>query len=159
MKNAKIKNLAQIIKIAVAAKRRGKKIVTTNGCFDLLHVGHVRNLKFAKSLGGILIVGINSDSSVRKNKGPVQPIVHEKERAEVLSALEAVDYVFIFKDETPVHWLEKIKPDIHVKGSDRKISQIVERNILKKIGAKLVLAPYYKGKSTSSIISRVAKLA
>ena len=154
MKNRGVKSLASIIKIAETARRRGKKIVTTNGCFDLLHVGHVRNLKFAKSLGDILIVGINSDSSTRKNKGPSRPIVPEKERAEVLAALETVDYVFIFGDKTPIGWLKKIGPKIHVKGADRKLAQIIERDTLKKIGAQLIFAPYHKGKSTSSLIKK-----
>ena len=157
MKGGELKTLAKIVKIARRAQKQGKKIVTTNGCFDLLHIGHVRSLKFAKSLGDILIVGVNSDLSVRANKGPLRPIIPEKERAEILAALEAVDYVFIFSDKTPVGWLKKIRPDIHVKGADRSLRQIVERAVLKKIGAKLVFAPIVKGKSTTELIKKLSE--
>src|SRR5580704_3026242 len=122
----KIKSLNQIKKIADTAKAKGSVIVTTNGCFDILHVGHVHNLKKAKSHGDILIVGINSDASVRRYKGKSRPIVPQRERAEVLAALGAVDYVFIFDDDTPIPWISKIKPHIHAKGGDRKLSEIVE---------------------------------
>lgn len=144
-------------KIAAGARRKKKIVVTTNGCFDILHVGHIRNLQKAHSLGDMLIVAINSDSSVRINKGPGRPIVPAKERAEVVSALRAVDYVFIFNDKNPIGWLKKIKPHIHVKGGDRKLSQIIERDTLKKMGTKLVLLPHIKGKSTTNILKRAAE--
>lgn len=156
MKNEKIKHLGEIVKIAARAKKKKLKIVTTNGCFDILHVGHIRNLRFAKSFGDILIVGINSDGSVRKNKGANRPIVPAQERAEILAALADVDYIFIFNDTTPIPWLKKIKPDVHIKGADRNLKQIVERGVLKKIGARLALAPYHKGKSTTALIKKIA---
>ncbi len=160
MANARnrIKTVAEIVKIAKNARSLGKKVVTTNGAFDLLHVGHLRNLELAKSLGDILIVGVNSDASVRKNKGNGRPIVPERERAEMVAALKPVDYVFIFGDQTPTRWLKKISPDVHVKGADRNPKQIVERNVLKKIGAKLSFARYHKGKSTTAIIEKIKKL-
>jgi len=155
MKGEKIKSLGEIVKIAKLARDKGLKVVTTNGCFDLIHVGHIRNLERAKSLGDILIVGINSDNSVKKLKGKSRPIVAAKERAEVIGALSPVDYVFIFGDLAPTNWIAKIKPDIHVKGGDRKIHEIVERHILKKIGAKLIFLPIIKGSSTSALIEKI----
>src|ERR1043166_4038641 len=103
-------------------KAEGKRIVTTNGCFDLLHVGHVRILKAARELGDVLIVGINSDASVRELKGESRPITPENERAEILSSLWFVDFVTVFSEDTPVEFLRQVKPWIHVKGSDYKPS-------------------------------------
>ena len=158
MKNRKIKTLLEILKIVQHSKRIGLKIVTTNGCFDLLHVGHVRNLKMAKTHGDLLIVGINSDASVRMNKDSTRPIIHEKERAELIAALEFVDYVFIFKTKTPIPWLTKVKPAIHVKGSDRTLHQIPERLIVEKHGGIIVLVPHTKKHSTSAIVKKIQSL-
>jgi len=154
----KIKRLDEVSLITQGFKKRGKKVVTTNGCFDILHIGHVRNLQRAKSLGDILIVGVNADKSVRENKGKSRPIIPERERAEVVAALKSVDYVFIFKDKTPNEWLKKIRPDLHVKGADRRLSQIVELETLREIGAKLVRVPLVKGKSTSSVVNKIRNL-
>jgi rfaE bifunctional protein nucleotidyltransferase chain/domain len=156
MKN--IKKINEISEIIKKAKNRGLKVVTTNGTFDILHMGHVRNLEFAKSQGDILIVGVNSDASVRAYKGKDRPIVGELERAGMVASLKSVDYVFIFKEKDPVSWLRKLKPDIHVKGRDRKIGQIIERDVLKEIGAKFVFAPIVKGKSSTNIIEKIKKL-
>lgn len=153
-----VTTLDNIIKIVKKVKRQGLKVVTTNGAFDILHVGHVRNLEFAESFGDILIVGVNSDKSVRANKGPGRPIVRERERAQMVGALKSVDYVFIFNEKTPISWLKKLKPDIHVKGRDRTIDQIVEKDVLKKIGAKFVFAPFIKGQSSTKIIEKIKKL-
>ncbi len=157
-KEKKVKNLSEVIRIATHARARGKKVVTTNGTFDVLHIGHVRNLEAAKLHGDILIVGINSDASVKAYKGKDRPILPAAERAEVIASLKPVDYVFIFESETPIPWLKKIKPHIHVKGADRKVSEIIEKKALDEIGAKLVLVPYLKGKSTSAIIEKIRKL-
>ncbi len=154
----KIKTIKEAAEIARSAKKRGMKVVTTNGCFDILHIGHIRNLEKARNLGDVLIVGVNADKSVKENKGKNRPIVPEKERAEVIAALKSVDYVFIFKDKTPNDWLKKIKPNIHVKGADRKLNQIVELETLKEIGAKLVRVPLVKGRSTSAMIARIRSL-
>ncbi len=151
----KIKSLKEIMAIARRAKGRGLKIVTTNGCFDLLHIGHVRNLEKARPLGDLLIVGVNSDASVRKNKGPGRPIVPAKERAEILGALVVVDYVFIFGEKTPISWLRKLKPDIHVKGRDRTPEEIIEKKTVEENGGRVVLVPYIKGKSTTEILKRI----
>lgn len=155
--NDKIRGLKEIVMIAGRARAQGKKIVTTNGCFDILHVGHMSYLKFARSLGDILIVGVNSDNSVKRNKGPLRPIVPERERAEMLASLGAVDHVFIFGDQTPDKWLMKIRPHIHVKGSDWTLKTMPERETVEKIGGKIVLAPLVKGKSTTNTINKVLR--
>ena len=153
-----VKSFKEIMTVVRRERRRGKKIVTTNGCFDILHMGHVRNLAKAKSLGDILIVGVNSDKSIKSYKGRNRPIIGEKERAETLAALESVDYVFIFNEETPNGWLAKLKPDVHVKGADRKLSEIVEKDTVAKFGGELVLIPYVKDRSTTRIIKKINKL-
>ena len=155
----KIKTIREIARIAEKAKRGGKVVVTTNGCFDILHIGHIRNLEKAKSQGDILIVGLNSDASVKRNKGKSRPLMPARERAEIVAALGAVDYVFIFGDLTPNRWLAKIKPDVHIKGADRKLAQIVERDVLRRIGAKLILIPHYKRKSTTRLIEKIKKFS
>lgn len=154
----KVKSLKETLEITRRARAHGKKIVTTNGCFDILHVGHIRNLKQAKSLGDILVVGVNSDRSVKVNKGRNRPIVGEKDRTETLAALQAVDYVFVFRAKTPNGWLSKIKPDVHVKGADRKFDQIIERETVEKNGGRIVLIPYVKDKSTTNIIKKISEL-
>ena len=150
-------DFAAILKFVKQERRRGKIIVTTNGCFDILHVGHVRTLAAAKKLGDILIVGVNSDASVRALKGKGRPIISERERAEVLAALKPVDAVFIFYEKDPKKWLAKVKPDIHVKGGDRKMSEIIERDIVEKNGGKIVLIPVKKGRSTTNIIAKIRR--
>lgn len=136
-------------------KAQGKIIVTTNGCFDLLHVGHVRILKAAKSLGDILIVGINSDDSVRQLKGPARPITEENDRAEILMSLSCVDYVTIFSEDTPVEFLREVKPDIHVKGSDYSPDTLAETPVVENNGGKIVILELVPERSTSSIVSRI----
>ncbi|OGI74675.1 hypothetical protein A2740_02445 [Candidatus Nomurabacteria bacterium RIFCSPHIGHO2_01_FULL_43_16] len=152
---ASIKN---IVKIVEKSKKEGLKIITTNGSFDILHIGHIRNLEFAKSLGDVLIVGVNSDASVRVYKGKNRPIVPEIERALIVASLKSVDYVFIFEEKDPISWLKEIKPHIHVKGRNRSMEQIIERHILKEIGAKFVFAPLVKGKSSTNIIKKIVTL-
>ena len=152
-----VKSFKEIMAVVRRERRRGKKIVTTNGCFDILHLGHIRNLAKAKSLGDILIVGVNSDKSIKSYKGRNRPIVGEKDRAEVLAALQAVDYVFIFNDKTPNRWLAKIRPDAHAKGADRKIGQIVERETVIRGGGRVVLVPYVKDRSTTNVIKKINK--
>lgn len=153
----KVRRLTDIVKIARRAQRRGLRVVTTNGCFDLLHIGHVRNLEAARSLGDLLIVGVNSDASVRTIKGRARPIVPVRERAAIVAALDCVDYVFIFGAQDPRGWLSKIRPDIHVKGSDRMLKDIPEANVVKKYGGKIKRVPLVKGKSTSRIIGIIVR--
>ncbi|MFH1246718.1 MAG: adenylyltransferase/cytidyltransferase family protein [Candidatus Liptonbacteria bacterium] len=154
----KIKPLGEISRIIREAQKRGLKVVTTNGCFDLLHAGHARNLVHAKSFGDMLVVGVNSDKSVRFNKGRYRPIIGEKERAEMLAALEAVDYVFLFSEKHVGKLIEKLKPDIHAKGKDYKASEIMDPVARKKLGIKIALIPISKGKSTTGLIHRICEL-
>ena len=139
-------------------KKEKKKIVFTNGCFDLLHKGHVSFLKKAKQLGDILIVGINSDESVKKLKGKDRPIIDEESRAFVLSNLKSVDYVVIFDELNPIKLIEKIKPKIHTKGSDYKSKEnLIETKTVEKNGGKVVLLELEKDISTSNIIGKIRK--
>ncbi len=154
----KIKNLNELKKIVAELKAKGKKIVTTNGVFDILHIGHIRYLQEAKKLGDILIVAVNSDSSVKKIKGPKRPLNNEKDRAEALAALECVDYVAIFNEENPIKILGIIKPNIHAKGGDYDISQIIEKVAVEKNNGKVVLVPKVKGYSTTDFIKKIADL-
>lgn len=156
--NPKIITLEEAVIIASNEKAEGKNVVSTNGCFDILHVGHVRNLQFARSLGDLLIVGINSDTSVQANKGLLRPIVPAGERAEVIAALTCVDYVFIFDALTPIEWLEKIQPAFHVKGSDRTLEQVVEKDVVEKYGGEVVLFPHTKMHSSTDILKTVHAL-
>jgi len=155
MINQKIKTLNELIPIANKLKSQNKKIVTTNGVFDILHYGHVKYLEEAKKLGDVLIVGVNTDKSVKQNKGDKRPINDEKSRASVLAALESVDYVFLFDKKGPESWLEKIKPNIHVKAGDYKLSQIIEKDVVEKNGGKIVIAKAEKGYSTTKLINKI----
>jgi rfaE bifunctional protein nucleotidyltransferase chain/domain len=140
-------------------KQQGKTIVSTNGCFDILHVGHVRALQQSKALGDILVVGINSDNSVKRlNKGPERPIIHEGERAELIASLGCVDYVTIFDEDTPVEFLQELKPDLHAKGSDYSPEQLAETPVVEKHGGKVKILELVPGHSTSSIVQRIKEL-
>lgn len=135
----------------------GKSVVFTNGCFDLLHPGHVRYLAEARTLGNSLIVAVNSDRTTRALKGEGRPILNEQERAEVISALEAVDYVIIFDDETPRDLIADLVPDVLVKGGDWPIDEIVGREEVEAAGGRVLSLPYVEGSSTTDIIDRIAK--
>ena len=130
----------------------------TNGCFDLLHVGHIRYLQKAKSLGDILIIGLNTDRSVKTIKGKNRPIVPEKERAEVLSALEFVDYVILFDDLDPLHLIEALKPDVLVKGADWSKDRIIGREIVENLGGRVVRVPMVAGASSTGLIEKIKKV-
>ena len=132
----------------------GGRVVFTNGVFDLLHPGHVRYLQAARAHGDLLIVGLNSDASVRRNKGPERPINPETERAEIVAALACVDAVSIFEDDTPADIIKRVQPDVLVKGSDWPADQIVGRDTVEARGGKVILEPVEKGYSTSSIIDK-----
>ncbi len=157
MATKRIVTLTEAARIARRARWAGKRVVTTNGCFDILHVGHIHNLEAARALGDLLIVGVNSDASVSSFKGPGRPIVTARERAEVLAALRPVDYVLIFSEPTPNRWLAAVRPHVHVKGGDRPMSQIVERDVVRRAGGKIVLLKTIAGKSTTNIIGRIAR--
>lgn len=136
-------------------RRAGKKLVFTNGCFDLIHVGHVRYLEEAKSKGDILIVGLNSDSSVTALKGPKRPIMTQEDRTEILSALSSVDAVVIFSESSPLKLVEALKPDILVKGGDWDPKDIVGSEMVKKYGGKVLSLSFVSGQSTSGLIQRI----
>ena len=139
-------------------KRMGKTVVWTNGCFDLLHAGHVRSLRAAKALGDILIVGVNSDAGVRAIKGAMRPLIPEQDRVEVVAALEPVDYVTIFDDPEPSPVLARIQPDIHCKGEDYAPGAgrpVPEREIILAYGGRIEFLPLFEGRSTSQIIERI----
>lgn len=135
-------------------KKAGKKIVFTNGCFDLLHIGHVRYLEQAKSLGDILIVGINTDASVRELKGPTRPIQNENDRAEILASLKSVDHTVLFGEQTPIDLIKQVKPDILVKGGDWKIEQIVGWDFVQSYGGTVKSLQFVQGRSTTNIIEK-----
>jgi D-glycero-beta-D-manno-heptose 1-phosphate adenylyltransferase len=135
-------------------KKSRKKIVFTNGCFDLLHIGHVRYLEQAKSLGDILIVGINTDASVQKLKGPTRPIQNENDRAEILASLKAVDHTVLFGEETPLNLIKQVKPDVLVKGGDWKIEQIVGWDFVQSYGGTVQSLQFVEGRSTTKIIEK-----
>jgi rfaE bifunctional protein nucleotidyltransferase chain/domain len=155
MGTRKIKTLDEIVKLRARLRELRKKLVFTNGCFDILHVGHVRYLNQARAQGDALIVGVNSDRSVREIKGEPRPVLPELERAEVVAALASVDYVFIFDDTTPQRVIEAIVPDILVKGADWNISDIVGRDTVEKAGGAVLNIPLVAGSSTTEIIRKV----
>ncbi len=138
-------------------KRRGKRIVFTNGCFDILHIGHIRCLEEAKRRGDILIVALNTDRSIRSIKGPSRPFTPEAERAEVLSALACVDYVVIFDEPDPLGLISFLKPNILVKGGDWTPETTIGREVVEGIGGKVVIIPQIQGVSTSAIVDRIVK--
>jgi rfaE bifunctional protein nucleotidyltransferase chain/domain len=148
----KLKDLKPIID---KYSKRGKKIVFTNGCFDILHIGHVRYLEEAKRLGDILIVGINSDNSVRELKGKGRPFIPVEERAEIVSSLKSVDYVVTFNETDPERLIKQIRPDIHVKGGDYTMSEIPEAELVKSLGGKVVILEEVKERSTSNIYRKI----
>jgi len=153
----KIKTLEEIVSFRARFRESGKKVVFTNGCFDILHIGHVRYLNKARSMGDALIVGLNSDSSVRVIKGAPRPLIPELERAEVLAALACVDYVFIFADLTPQRVIDAIVPDALVKGADWDLRDIVGRDTVEKAGGVVLNIPLVEGTSTSEIIRTILR--
>ncbi len=155
MSTDKIKTLDEILQIRTSLRNQGKKLVFTNGCFDILHVGHIRYLNEARGLGDALVVGLNSDRSVREIKGEKRPIIPEAERAEVISALASVDLVFLFDDPTPKRVIDAIVPDVLVKGADWGISEIVGRDTVEKAGGMVRNISLVEGSSTSGIIEKV----
>lgn len=134
------------------------KIVATNGCFDILHVGHVRSLQKAKSLGNFLVVGLNSDSSVKESKGNERPINNENDRAEILASLSCVDIVAIFSDKTAEKFLSLVKPDIYVKGGEYDLDKLSEAILVRNLGGKAVSIPMVQGSSTTSLIKKIKKI-
>jgi D-glycero-beta-D-manno-heptose 1-phosphate adenylyltransferase len=154
----KLLDVNELIRKREELRQRGQTVVFTNGCFDLLHPGHVRYLAEARSLGDALIVALNSDRSVRVLKGEGRPILNERERADVICALQAVDYVTIFDDETPRALIAKLLPDVLVKGGDWPLDEIIGRSEVDTAGGKVLSLPYVEGSSTTDIIERIKRL-
>jgi len=147
----------ELVALASGEKRAGRRIVFTNGCFDLLHPGHVRCLAEARALGDLLVVAINSDRSVRGNKGEERPLVPENDRAEVIAALASVDYVAIFDESTPRVLIERVLPDVLVKGADWLPNDVVGREQVEGAGGKVVSIPLATGYSTTKLVEKIRK--
>lgn len=141
--------------LAARLRAEGKRIVLANGCFDLLHVGHVRYLAAARRLGDVLFVGLNSDAAVRRLKGPGRPLVPAAERQEILEALRAVDYVVLFEDDTADRLLERLRPHVHAKGTDYTLETVPEAATARAVGAEIVIAGDPKQHSTRDLIARI----
>jgi glycerol-3-phosphate cytidylyltransferase len=146
----------QLHETAEQLRGEGKKIVTTNGCFDILHIGHTRFLERAKELGDVLIVGINTDASVRRLKGSSRPINSQHDRAEVVAALRSVDYVTLFDEDTPVEYLSEVKPHVHAKGADYKPSDLAETPVVESFGGKVHIIELIPDKSTTRIVNKLS---
>ena len=155
---SKIKNLRELKRIISSLKAKGKRIVFTNGCFDLLHYGHVKYLESAKRKGDILIAAINCDASVKRIKGNKRPIINEKDRAGIIAALESVDYVVLFKEDTPSKIIKLLKPDILIKGADWDKKGIVGRDFVLSYGGRISTINLVKGRSTTNLIKKIAKI-
>lgn len=156
--SAKVKKSSELSKLLSRLRAKGKRIVFTNGCFDILHVGHIDYLSKAKRLGDILVVGLNSDSSVKKIKGKNRPLNNERDRAKVLSSLSMVDYISLFSESTPKRLIKDLKPDILVKGGDWKIEDIVGGDFVRSYGGRVKRIPFIKGYSTTSLIKKIENL-
>jgi rfaE bifunctional protein nucleotidyltransferase chain/domain len=154
---AKVKSLSALRKIRAKLRKQGKKVVFTNGCFDLIHGGHIELFRKAKSLGDVLIVALNTDASVRRIKGPSRPVFPLEERFEVLGAIEYIDYLTSFAEEIPQKIIAALLPDILVKGGDWQSGQVVGRKEVEAAGGRVVIVPYLKGHSSTSIIHRILR--
>jgi rfaE bifunctional protein nucleotidyltransferase chain/domain len=158
MSRAKVTDLDELLTLRAAWHTKGKTVVWTNGCFDLLHVGHVRGLQEARGLGDVLVVGVNSDSSVRRLKGPGRPVVPAAERAEVLAALACVDRVLIFAEDTPCAVLGRLRPEVHCKGADYappSTRPIPEAEVVRAYGGRIAFLQFTPGASTTELVRRV----
>lgn len=156
-RKGKVKEKGDLRKILEETRARGKRVVFTNGCFDLLHIGHLRYLEKARALGDILVVGVNSDLSVQRLKGPGRPILPLEERMEILSALECVDYVTSFGESTPLELISLLNPDVLVKGGDWTRETTVGREVVEGSGGEVVILPFVEGNSTTNIVETILK--
>jgi rfaE bifunctional protein nucleotidyltransferase chain/domain len=140
-------------------REAGGRVVFTNGCFDLLHPGHISYLRAARSLGDMLVVGLNSDASVKRLKGMSRPVVPEKDRAAVLEALDSVDAVFIFAEDTPIRLMRELEPAVYVKGGDYRVEDLPEAEVAREFGAEVRIIPFEPGYSTSALIEKIKRMA
>jgi len=145
----------ELVEAADEARQKGQRVITTNGCFDILHVGHVRILNQARAEGDVLFLGLNSDPSVTRLKGEGRPINNQQDRAEMLANLISVDFVYIFSEDTPVEFLKLVKPNIHIKGADYTTGQLAETPIVESFGGKVKLLPLVPQKSTTSLVEKI----
>ena len=153
--SGKLKSFEEIKSIAVGARNNGKRVAFTNGCFDLLHRGHVHVLRAARACADLLIVGINSDQSVKQIKGPARPVLPESDRCELVGAMEMVDFVVLFNEPDPYSLISAIRPDVLVKGGDWNTDKIIGGDLVEEAGGEVVVVPYIKGFSTTEIIERI----
>jgi len=153
--SGKLKNLDELTELAAQARQNGKSVVFTNGCFDILHRGHVHVLRQAKAAGDLLIVALNSDRSVQEIKGAHRPVLPESDRIELIGAMEMVDYIIIFDEPDPYKLIAAIKPDVLAKGGDWSAEKIIGADVVEQAGGRIVMIPYLKGFSTSEIIERI----
>lgn len=157
--NRKIQKQSELVKIRNRLKQKGKKVVFTNGCFDLLHGGHIHLFREARKLGDVLIVAVNDDESVKKIKGTSRPIFPLEERLEILEAIEDIDYLTSFSEETPRKIIMRLLPDVLVKGGDWRPEEVVGKEEVERAGGEVVIIPYLEGRSTSEIIGKFIKLS
>ncbi len=157
MRNKKIVSLKSLVSAVKKDKRAGKTIVFTNGCFDILHVGHIRYLKSARKLGDKLVLGLNSDASVRKLKGKDRPVVSQSERAELLAEFPFIDYIVVFGEATPYRVIKAVLPDVLTKGGDWPPEKIIGSDVVLARKGKVKSLPYIKGRSTTNIIKKLLK--
>jgi rfaE bifunctional protein nucleotidyltransferase chain/domain len=155
---SKILRLSDLVKVLESLREAGKRVVFTNGCFDILHAGHVRYLAAARSKGDVLVLGLNSDVSVKSIKPENRPIVSQDQRAEVLAGLACVDYITIFDDPDPLALIQTIKPDVLIKGADWKETEIIGSDVVKSYGGKVIRIEVVPDISTSRIIQRILEL-
>lgn len=155
---SKLISIEEIGLLADKLRSEGKRIATTNGCFDLLHWGHLKYLSEARSLADVLICGINSDASVKKLKGPSRPLCDETSRALQIASIEAVDYVVIFDEQTPERLLKAVRPHLHTKGGDYDGKEIPEQKVMAELGGKIVFLPIVAGLSTTNLIEKIRHL-
>ena len=153
--SAKLKSVDELSAIAAEARKNGKIVVFTNGCFDLIHRGHIHTLRQAKALGDLLVVGLNSDGSVKAIKGPDRPIMPEADRIELIAALEMVDYLVTYSEPDPYQVITAIKPSVLVKGGDWSADKIVGADVVEQYGGRVAVIPYLPGFSTTQIIERI----
>jgi rfaE bifunctional protein nucleotidyltransferase chain/domain len=156
LRSVKLKTLAQLVPIVARLRRRGLRVVLANGCFDLIHAGHVRYIEDARRRGDVLVVAINSDASVRRLKGRGRPVLPARERAEILAAFTAVDYVTVFGEPNVERVLRALRPDVHAKGSDYTKATVPERETVKALGGAIAIAGGPKIRNTTDIIGRIA---
>ncbi len=153
-----IPSLEQLAELSAHLKGIGLRIVLTSGSFDLVHLGHVKYLARAKELGDVLVVGVNSDASTRRLKGPTRPINHERDRVALVAALDPVDYAILFEEDTPAETIRALRPDVHVKGGDYTAESLPEVDAVREVGARIEILSLVEGRSTTNVIKRIVSL-